>query len=244
MSFQYLTFPELRLKHGTEKAINDPVSITSNGNREIRRKMNKIERYSWTIPSRNLHQEDVEEVVQFYNTVHGSVDSFLFKDPTMPELIEHRLTPVYASGVATFGLYHSGMHPVMNLSDQAFSPVWDISTSTDIIIKRNGVVQVWQDDYGVQMNIDPSAAPGYSQYPRTTFFGSTNSTVWGMNDVITYTGPIYHTVRFDGVLSYKISAMKKSTQSTSIGDNKVVPTVSALGDIKLVEVFEYSDSAV
>jgi len=242
MSFTYQSFPDLRLKHGTEKTINDPVAITSNGNREIRRKLNKVERYSWSIPSRNLYQEDADAIVKFFNTVHSSVDSFLFRDPTVPELTNQQMVPFYVPGTPgtwLFGLYHSGMHPVLNLGNTGQFPAWDLTALTNIVVKRNGVPLVYGSDYDIHMNFDMSPYPNYP-YPRTTVFQSTGA-AWTGTDVITFSGPIYHTVRFDGMISYKITAMKKSTLSTSTGDSEVVPTVSSLSDIKLIEVFEYQD---
>lgn len=240
MSFTYKAFPDLRLKHGTEKQINDPVVITSNGNREIRRKINKLERYSWTVPSRNLYQSDANAIVQFFNTVHSSMDSFLYRCPMVPELIGVQMVPVNTGTEIVFCLYHTGMHPVMNLGDLGHFPQWDFTTSP-ITIKRNGTTLTRTTNFTVHMNYDPSALGGaYANYGRTLMIKAVGAT-WSGGDVVTFSGPIWHTARFDAMLSYKITAMQKSTLSTSISDTEVIPTVSALSDVKLVEVFEYLD---
>lgn len=229
MTFQLIKFPELRLKHGIEKTINDPVNITTNGNREIRRKLNKTERYSWKIPARMLYQEDMDEIVEFFNTTQSSMDTFLYRDPTKPELIAQSLKAFTSGGTLWFLCLHSGNHPIINLGASGFSALWDMS---DLVIKRNGVV-VNQSSITVSMNHDfGDAAP----YPRCTAIRPTGGG-WSAGDIITIGGPIYSTVRFDSMVSYKIAAMQKSSLIT--GDCEVVPTVSELSDIQLMEVFEY-----
>lgn len=233
MTFQYKIFPDLRLKHGVEKTINDPVAITSNGNREIRRKINKTERYSWNIPARNLLQADMQAIIDFSRTVTSSVDSFLYKDPTMPELVNQPLTRMFADGLNYFALYHSGTHPVMNLLAGGNLPQFDLFNDA-VVIKRNGVV-VDKNTINLAYNKDPSTL-GRPDLPRTTILSSN----WAANDVITYTGPIYHTVRLDSMISYRIAALKRSTVVS--GSCEVVPIVSEMADIKLIEVFEYADA--
>lgn len=240
MSFQYKIFPELRLKHGVEKTINDPVSITSNGNREIRRKINKTARYSWNIPSRNLMQDEIEAIVKFADEV--GTDSFLYKDPTLPELIDQPLTPM-DTGPGTgywFGLYHSGLHPVLNLGSYGTGVFesWEVGSmlSPDIVIKINGVpIDFSIGTYGTKMNFTPSLFG--STLPRTFVVNKSFQPYFNGSEVVTYSGPLYHAVRFDSMISYRISAMKKSTLLD--GPCDVVPVVSELADIKLMEVFEY-----
>lgn len=233
MSFTYTAFPELRLKHGVEKTINDPVSITTNGNREVRRKVNKQERYSWKIPSRNLYQEDMEEIVNFFVASQSSVNSFLYRDPTLPELVNQRFTPITISGAPVFALFHTGQHPVMNLGRTGNLPAWDFALST-IVIKRNGVVQTVDTNFAVLENYDLSL---YG-YPRTMVIVPTST--WSSTDVVTFSGPLYHTVRFDSMINYSITAMEKSNLLT--GTCEVVPTISQLGDVSLIEVFEYTNA--
>lgn len=238
MSFQYLTFPELRLKHGIEKAINDPVSITSNGNREIRRRVNAVERYSWNIPSRYLVQSDMDAVVNFFSTVTSSVDSFLYRDPTMPEAVNLQLKPFTQGGVVYFAMYHSGYHPIMNLGSGNINPLWDISQS-NVVFKKNGV-PLAPSAITVKMNCDPvlDLASTTFQHPRTTMIKAASGT-WLDTDVITYSGPLFKTVRFDSMIAYKIAVLEKSNLIT--GACEVVPTVSQMSDVKLMEVFEYKD---
>jgi len=240
MSFQYKIFPELKLKHGTVKTINDPVAITSNGNREIRRKINKTERYSWDIPARNLYQSDMQAIIEFAAMV--GTDSFLYKDPTKPELVNQKCTYFDAGGTPHFALMHSGNHPVLNLSVAGLGHLetWELGNvlSPDIVVKRNGVVMDFWDGMSISnMNFDPSVHG--SSLPRTSVFYA-GLTTWISTDIITYSGPLYHTVRFDSQISYKIAAMAKSTLLS--GGCDVVPTVSEMANIKLMEVFEYVDT--
>lgn len=240
MSFQYKLFPELRLKHGIEKSVNDPVSITSNGNREIRRRINAVERYSWTIPSRNLYQSDMEAMVDFFGQVSSSVDSFLYRDPTMPQAVNLQLKPFTQGGVVYFAMYHSGYHPILNLSSGLLNSYWDVSQS-NVVFKKNGVTLA-PSAFTVKMNCDPVLDLGSTtfQHPRTTIIKAASGT-WLDTDVITYSGPLFKTVRFDSMVAYKISVMEKSNLLT--GTCEVIPTVSQMADIKLMEVFEYKDKS-
>lgn len=245
MSFQYKIFPELKLKHGVEKTINDPVSITSNGNREIRRRINAVERYSWNIPSRNLLQADMEAMVQFFSDMSSSVDSFLYRDPTQGRLTNQQLVPFTVGGITYFALYHTGFHPVLNLSGSGQqNPYWH-TFSSNATFSKNGVSQS-PSNFIVKMNCDPVLDLGATnfQHPRTTVIKAATGT-WLETDVVTYTGLLYKTVRFDSMLSYRISAMRKPTNAINdfqYGTCDVLPTVSEMADIKLMEVFEYKDS--
>jgi len=232
MSFQYKIFPELRLKHGVEKTINDPVSITSNGNREIRRKVNKTERYSWTIPARNLMQDDMQAIIDFSRSVVSSQHSFLYRDPTMPELVDHPLTKIYANGTQYFALYHSGLHPVINM--EAGGPVSEFDLyNPAVIIKRNGVVY---DKNSIDWLWNKKMSNlGRPDLPMTCVGSAYN---WGVGDTVTFTGPIFHTVRLDSMISYRVAAFEKAFAPISGCD--ITPTVSEMADIKLIEVFEYS----
>lgn len=241
MTFQYKLFPELRLKHGIEKTVNDPVSITSNGNREIRRRINAVERYSWNIPARHLLQADMETMVNFFGEVTSSVDAFLYKDPTMPQLVNQQLKPFTVGGVVYFALYHSGYHPILNLgSNGTINPLWH-ALQSGVVFKKNGVT-LTSGQFTVKMNCDPVLdlnAVDF-QHPRTTIIKAPTGT-WLDTDVITYSGPLFKTVRFDSMVSYRIATMEKSNLLTGTCD--VVPTVSEMADIKLMEVFEFEDQS-
>lgn len=241
MTFQYQKFPTLRLKHGVEKTVNDPVSITSNGNREIRRRINAVERYSWNIPSRNLTQADMETMVNFFSTVRSSTDSFLYRDPTMPQVENLQLIPFTQGGIVYFAMYHSGYHPILNLTNAGLNPYWNIM-QTGVVFRKNGVILDPGSAFTLKMNCDPVLDLGSTsfQHPRTTILKASSGT-WLDTDVITYSGPLYKTVRFDSMVSYRISAMEKSSLIT--GTCEVVPTVSEMADIKLMEVFEYKDNS-
>lgn len=209
MAFQNVIFPTLKLKHGAYKEISDPVSITGNGTRELRRKQNRWERFIWTIPSRHLIEADKLAIHKFLRGVNMGLDSFLFQDPTCPELLN---APLKNRSTNTWYLnipYDSttpGTHPIMN------------PRMSGLVFKKNGVTVT-----ATYSGVDTAG------FPYVTITGSVPT------DTITVTGSLYMTVRFNGTLGYTITAMEKSSLG---GTCQVVPTVVQLADFQLVEVFE------
>lgn len=212
MAFLNTTFPALKLKHGITKEIYNPVSITGNGTREVRRKQNKVERFVWNIPSRALFDADKLAIVKFLNTVDQGLKSFLFQDPDYPEFNNAKLG--FRSGTTWYfnlplDSSTAGNHPVLNASG-FFGGLSFTKNGTPI----GGVT------YGVD---------GTTGLPYVTVPTSINT------DTIRVTGPVYLTARFEGNLSYSITAMEKSPLG---GTCNVIPSVVTLNDFKLVEVFE------
>lgn len=208
MAFQNIIFPALRLTHGCTKQIIDPVFITGNGLREIRRKQTLFDRYLWTFPARNMLIDDVKALYKFYRQTNGGLDSFLFQDPSFPEFNNDLL--LNKSGSTWFMAlpYDSttgGRHPV-------FNPQMGSLTFT-----RNG---------------NPTSATfsiSSDGYPIVTIPSSVPS------DTIRVTGPVYLTARFDQTIQFTIAATQKSSLSTP---NITEPTVMLVGDVNIVEVFE------
>ena len=210
MAFQNVIFPDLKMKHGTSKEIVMPVSVTGNGTRELRRKQNRFERFVWTIPARTLLEADKQAIYKFLNGVNYGLDSFLFRDPTMPELNGAIMTS--RSGTTwflnlPFDSTTAGTHPIMN-------PVMG-----GLTFKQNGVAVTGVTYGGLDSN----------GYPYITVPGSV------ITDVITVTGPVYMTARFDSTFNFSISAMAPSPLGASCAP---ATTMIELGDIKIVEVFE------
>lgn len=210
MAFSNLIFPEIKLKHGIQKEVVDPVTITGNGAREVRRKQNRWERFIWTIPSRQLLDADKVAIHKFLRQVGMGLNSFLYRDPTYPSFVDAPLTN--RSGNTWFmnlpyDAITAGTHPV-------FHPQMG-----GLVFKKGGVTATATFG-GVDSN----------GFPYVTISGSTPA------DSITVTGAVYMTVRFEGSLNFSIDAMAKSTVATNSCD--VVPTIVTLNDFKLVEVFE------
>lgn len=210
MAFVNSIFPVLKLKHGITKEIVDPVMITGNGTREIRRKQNKWERFVWSIPARQLLEADKQAITKFLRLTDMGLKSFLFQDPTYPEFnaapLTNRSTNTWYLTLP-YDATTAGTHPV-------FNPVIG-----GLVFKKNGVTVT-----ATYTGID-----GTTGLPYVTITGSVPA------DTVTVTGPTYSTVRFAGPLAYTITAMAKSPLG---GTCNVVPTVVQLADFQLIEVFE------
>lgn len=209
MAFQNVTFPEIKLKHGISREIVVPVSVTGNGNRELRRKMYRHERFIYTIPARTLLEADKQAIYKFFNQVNYGLDSFMFKDPTI-EFNDSKLS--FRSGTTwwlnlPFDSTTAGTHPVYN------------PKLADLWFKKNTVAVT-----GVTLSYDTTTGLPYVTVP-----GSVNT------DTITVSGPVYITVRFNGTFTHTTVAMAPSTNG---GTCNPVPVMVELGDISLIEVFE------
>lgn len=210
MAFSGLTFPQLKLKHGITKEIVDPISVTGNGAREVRRKQNKIDRGVWSFPARNMYEADKQAIVKFLQQTRMGLDSFYFQDPTYPEFNEAVMT-WRSSNTYWFNIPYDattgGIHPVLR------------PKMGELTVKLNGVTTT------ASVFTDSTTGMPYLQTG-----GAGSSSI-----VCTVTGPCYLVGRFAGPLNYTITAMQKSTLS---GTCNVVPTVVQLGDFQIIEVFE------
>ena len=208
MAFQAVTFPKMRLTHGMVKTVIDPMIITGNGVRELRRRQTRFDRFLWSFPARNLDQTDVDALYKFYVQVNRGLDSFRFQDPEFPEYnsspLLHRSGTTWYLGIpddATTG----GRHPV-------FNPVMGSLSFT-----RNG------------SPVTPTFSISSDGFPIVTITGSSGT------DDIRVTGPVYMTARFESPLSFTIVATSKSALNDSCTP---IPTMQLVGDVNLIEVFE------
>lgn len=228
----YEIFPTLRLKHGTTKTIDDPFQITGNGNREIRRKTNLVERYQWNIPSRNLYQEDLQDLIEFYGRV--GTQSFLFRDHTEPEYDNLKLTQIDTARTV-WGIYGSGLHPLINFNGPAWNPA--SAAVVEVLNLTTGAITAAPAITWLH-NTKPSTVAGVLSlaggYARSTLLQF--ATAIPVGSVPIFSGAIYRTARFNSPLSYTITAMEKSDITTGVCE--VVPTVSQISDIQLTEVYE------
>jgi len=209
MAFQNVTFPDIKLKHGISKSVLDPVVITGNGAREVRRRQNRWPRYTWTYPARVMQESDRAAISNFLATVHTAQDSFKLRDPVQPTITNGKLAS--RSGATWYlnvpiSSSVAGTHPIMNP---------DMSALT---FYKNGVPTA--ATFG---GLDADGLP----YVTVT---STSP-----SDTVTISGDLYLTVRFQGDLAWTIAAMTLP----SGGDcTDVAPSVVELADFALVEVFE------
>lgn len=219
MAFVNTTFPELKLKHGLQKSVVDPVSITGNGTREIRRRQNKWERFVWDIPARNLLEADKQAVLAFLRSVNMGQDSFLYRDPTIPTLTDVKL-PRYTGGVNTRQLVIPyGVPDSLSLLDDRLKHPLYRASITGLTFKKNGT---------------PITGTYVSGFDLTGFRTVSFSGVVG-TDTITVSGTPLFVVRFNGTLGWNIQAMSLPAGG-ACGD--VTPSVVELNDFQLVEVYE------
>lgn len=210
MAFSGLTFPTLKLKHGITKEMVDPISITGNGAREVRRKQNKTDRGVWSFPARAMSENDKQALVKFLQQTKMGLDSFYFQDPTYPEF-NNAIMPNRSSATFWCKLPYdattAGIHPIIR-------PV-----IAGLTFKKDGVPVV-----GVTWSTDSSNGQAYFNVPGAN-----------AGSIITVTGPCYFVARFAGTVSYTIAAMERSSLG---GDCNVVPTAVQMNDFQIVEVFE------
>ena len=190
MAFSGLTFPQLKLKHGISKQIIDPISVTGNGAREVRRKQNKTDRGVWTFPARNIYEADKQALVKFLQQTRMGADSFYFQDPTMPVLVD-AIMPARSANTRFFNVPFDattpGTHPIIR-------PV-----NTGLTVKINGTTTT---NYGF--------GTGSDGLPFISVPAASGS------DVITVSGPYYLVCRFSGTVQYSITAMQKLDNNCTV----------------------------
>lgn len=190
MAFSGLTFPQLKLKHGISKQIIDPIMVTGNGAREVRRKQNKTDRGVWTFPARNISEADKQALVKFFQQTRMGADSFYFQDPTMPVLVDapmaSRSTNTFYFNVP-FDAVTPGNHPIVR-------PV-----NVGLTVKLNGTPTT-----------NYSFATGTDGLPYIQVTGATPT------DTVTVSGAFYLVARFSGTLQYSIAAMQKVDNNCTV----------------------------
>lgn len=190
MAFSNLTFPQLKLKHGISKQIIDPITITGNGAREVRRKQNKTDRGVWSFPARNIYEADKLTLVKFLQQTRMGADSFYFQDPTMPVLqdavMASRSTNTFYYNVP-FDAATPGNHPIIR-------PV-----NAGLTVKLNGTATT-----------SYSFGAGTDGLPYIQVTGATPS------DTVTVSGAYYLVCRFAGTVQYTITAMQKLDNNCTV----------------------------
>lgn len=84
MAFSGQSFPALQFGtkfNKTKVTVNWPASVSANSGFEYRVLRFGYPRLSWEIPTRNLTWADKETLLEFWNQMGGSLQSFLFTDP-------------------------------------------------------------------------------------------------------------------------------------------------------------------
>lgn len=218
-----VNFPELRLKHGIQKSVIDPISITGNGAREVRRRINSSDRFMWTLPARLLLEEDKAAIYEFvYNSLSAPQDSFYFRDPTYPSfsgLMRTRGSPTalnkWFTVPTTFLTLTTGRHTM-----------WSAASTTI----RNQF-KYYRTDTNAEIFPTAISYDSTTGAPYATFSASD---VVGPNYRVRFEGPLYFPVRLNGSLQWSIETMIKD------GDDPcdVVPQIIQMNDFQLIEVFE------
>lgn len=196
MAFDNVTFPSYPMIHGLEKTVSDPVVITSNGTYEYRLKRTRWERYTWTIPTQTMTDDQKEEIKNFLLQRNHALNSFKFIDPDM-SAFDNAIMPF--SGQSGFfnmnlpaGTDTTGTHPVFNPDMGGLTCTVNGSPSTISNFSITAGQPRFQPDLGI-----PS-------------FG----------DVVRLTGPIHFTVRLAGDLNYALAALDACAGvNTPIGHN-------------------------
>jgi len=220
MAFTNIAPLELRLKHGTILEVIDPVIVTGNGGREVRRRTQKWPRYVWTFPARIIPMSEFQQYRDRLSV--NSVASFRVTDPTMAFFRETTLDSTVNTKWKLLIDIDGGTsrHPY-------FNPV-----ISELKIRKNGVII---SNAGITMEY--TKGEPYLVIPGTTTL-----------DVVTVVGPWYATVRFEGTLSMTTAAMQRakwresSTPSAQTVNNcnSVEATYVEMGEFKLVEVWEHA----
>lgn len=177
----------------------------------------------WTIPSRNLVETDKWNLYQFLSSVNYGLDSFLYQDPDYPFFDKVQLYPRSGSTYylrlpanatdkrnSPLNWTPYGNHPVWNINNPNLFTVQQRTGATTEATRT--ITAVGKDSGGSYLTV--SGVSGNELY---------------------LSGPCYMTVRFEGTLSWTITAMEKINNG---GTCDVVPMVSSIGDFGLVEVFE------
>jgi len=189
MAFQNELFPDIKLKHGVAKSVLDPVSVVSNGNREYRLKKNRYDRFSWSIPAHNLNDSDKLEINAFLADKDYALDSFKFKDPDVPTLVDGLMK--FNTGTTwffniPFDENTSGKHPIFH-SDTLTATV----NGSPATITSTG--------------LDASGRP------IIDVVGSSSG------DVVRITGNIYFAVRLDSTTGWSLKALDTNNAPVIVG---------------------------
>lgn len=188
MAFDNVTFPYYPMKHGVNKRITDPVSVSSNGTYEYRVKRSRWDRYSWTLPTQTMTDTQKESVRNFLLQRGNALNSFRFVDPTIDEFVDAPLAHVsgdYWRLALPYDSSTPGTHPIFNpVLGELSVTVGGSPDSINAFTVLNGV-------------------------PVIQITGTVGT------ETVKVSGPIYFTVRLNNDLNYALVAL--DTNSTPIG---------------------------
>lgn len=214
---------EMRLKHGVTLEIVDPVIVTGNGAREIRRRTQRWSRYVWNYPPRIVPMSEFQQ----YRDILGQDASASFRvmDPTMAYIRETQLEP-YEATATKWKL-------MVNLDGGYTKRPYFNPTINELVIRKNGAII---SSAGCTMSYEGG-------WPVLNIPGTI------ITDTITVVGPFYATVRFEGTLAATTAAMQ-TAQWRETSSPTSSPTVTGIyvneatyvemDKFKLVEVWEHA----
>jgi hypothetical protein len=233
MAFSSQTAFDLRLKHGITEEWSDPIVITGNGAREVRRRQQKYPRRVWTYQSRVLP-------VAEYNTMrarltggtgnanYNSSYSFRILDPLNPYFQETTLT---SAGTTYWKMFVKMNSATTDIGHPYYNPI--LSGQNSIQIYKNGA----------PVNGATCSMVYVDGEPRLNIPGSV------ITDTILVSGLFFATVRLEGTISATTVTMKTgewrgthTPASTNLfdGNTDVEATYVNLGEFKLIEVWEHA----
>ena len=180
MAFSGQSFPSLIFGNkfrGTKVAPELPVSVVRNGGFEYRTLRFGYPRRTWTIPARNLVYQDAVTLLDFYYSMGGNLQSFLYQDPQAAPLNAFSLgagtqisAPAAPSTAAASGTLAAGTYTYAVTATNAQGETLASATASYTLSATGGVTITW------------TAVPGaaaYKVYGRSGtlgFLGSTGST--------------------------------------------------------------------
>lgn len=184
MAFDNVVFPYYPMIHGTNKTVTDPVAVSSNGTYEYRVKRTRWERYTWTIPTQSMTNDQKNTIKNFLLERQHGLNSFRFIDRDQVNMVDNLLEPE----IAASGLWK--MNVALDATTVGTHPIFNPEIATLTATVNGGA---------------PAAVAGFttnSGQPAVGITGATNPA-----DVVKISGPLYYTVRLASDFSSTIAAL-------------------------------------
>lgn len=184
MAFDNVVFPYYPMIHGTNKTVTDPVAVSSNGTYEYRVKRTRWERFTWTIPTQTMTNDQKNEVKQFLLARQHGLNSFKFIDRDGVNFVDNLLSPQNAAaGLWNLNVAHdslnAGTHPVFNAEWASMTA--DVNGGGSFPVSTTSIVAG-----------QPVVSIPWATQP---------------NDVVKVSGPLHYTVRLASDFSSTIAAL-------------------------------------
>jgi hypothetical protein len=193
MAFDNVSFPTIKLIHGVQKDVINPIGIVSNGNSEFRIQKASQERYRWVYPARLMLQEDKVELYKFWKQRDRGLNSFKYQDPEYPNFVDaplEHMTGLQWRHAIPLDSTTPGDHPVHNFAD-------------DLVVKVDGTVT------GFTTGHDANGVP----YLSVT--GTTGT------ETVTISGKCELSARFDGDISVSLAALNADNTPSLVNTNDI-----------------------